>query len=76
MSYRIKQNSCEGWYQPVFVDSKKQKHFGAKWPTYKEAYDAIIFHSKKGKFPSEVKEKTVSVPAVCNKCGKLLAENQ
>ena len=66
MAYRIKSNRCEGWHVPVHVDSNGVTHKGARWPTWQEAYDAIIFHSKNGKFPSEVEETAVELCPHCN----------
>ena len=71
MSYGIRHNRCEGWYQPVFHRRDGHEHRGAKWPTRKEAYDAILFHHQNGQFPSEVKEEHVKV---CEKCGQPLPE--
>ena len=67
MPYSIKSNRCEGWFRPVFIDDDRTRHEGAAWPTYGEAYNAIIFHSKNGVFPSEVEEKEVNL---CPACGQ------
>ena len=72
MAYNIKANRCEGWFQPIFRDSSGNDNFGAKWPSYKEAHDAILFHHKNGIFPSEVDEEEVEVN-ICEACGKVLA---
>ena len=66
MKYKVKSNSCEGWYQPVVIDGDKIKE-GAKWKTFQKAYDALIFFSNNSIFPSEVMEEEV---AICEGCGR------
>lgn len=73
MSYSIESNRCEGWHRPIFSDRNGSKHYGAKWPTYREAYDAVVFHYKNGKFLSEVEEKSIEI---CSHCGQPMPEGE
>ena len=72
MSYGIIHHRCEDRHQPVFHRADGTDHLGAKWRTYDEAYQAIIFHHQNGGvFPSEVHETHIRV---CDKCGQPIPE--
>ena len=61
MAYSIKTNRCKGWHQPIFYDAKGKARKGAKWLSYSDAYDAIMYHYRKGVFPSEVAEQEIVI---------------
>ena len=71
MRMMIEHNKCVGTFVPIVVlDNGTQKR-GAKWQSYREAYDALIFYQKNGIFPSEVEQHDVT--NICQTCGKELA---
>ena len=61
MKLGIKSNRCAGWHQPRAVMPDGTVREGARWPSYQEAYDALVFFHREGKFPSEVEEVEVEI---------------
>ena len=71
MKLWIKSNRCEGWHQPHVMEADGSIRKGARWPTWQQAYDALVFFSKHRKSPSEVEEHEVRL---CEACGQPLPE--
>ena len=67
MKLRIKSNNCKGWHQPIAILNDGTERKGARWPTYKEAYNALIKFHRTGKFPSEEVEEEIKL---CSECGQ------
>ena len=69
MSYQLRNNRCEGWWQGVFCDSSGTITESARFSNQAEAVEAIHHHHRKGLWPREVEVKDVEI---CSSCGQPL----